>query len=668
MVRPRLTPPLRTLAALALLGAGGCDDRTVGAESVADAATGDGGARPGAPLVIARRGATPANGAAHWLARLETSGQIVAEAPLGACSEAEREAAGAADPDACATLPDVPPGAYTVTVFDDRDANGALDGCPFPPQVDDAAHADDFENLVGHTEVNLLGDAPVVALVDVDRRTCGPGAADTGLTGRVTLPADLEGPLFARLTASTACPTATAEVRAPLVVALGAPASAGELTFSLGELLPGCFAIDFFADADGDRLPTACDGTPPGGDWALARVDAVEIVGGQRRPLAEPVALAPAACPDLATGVRGTVGLGAGLAEAVSAGALPPETLDAAPRLVLTALADGQTFDWPLAFDEMPGEGARPFTFTGVPPGRYDAALYLDADADGRFTPCGGLTGGVDGVFELRMGVEVEAGALAELGEVRLQRSPACADAGAEIAIRPEIDLESGPVGSGRPVRLELAPLDADGEPRSVLLFENHRDLDARPAGADGAWHLGVQVRKGRYRARVFVDTDRNGVYGPCADDPFQDRQAAEPQEVVFGDGPVVDLGHVHVLAQGCVVPDAAVGPSFELPPGVSAPADHFIRFEIAESGGWTEAYPRRDPVESEALPYVPPPVKLAPGVYTLRVWLDAEASGLLDGCEAATPDAWVGATSFTLDSATPAARPHVTLEPACPL
>ncbi len=315
----------------------------------------------------------------------------------------------------------------------------------------------------------------------------------------------------------------------------------------------------------------------------------------------------------------------------------------------------------------MPAEAAAPFVIAGLAPGRYDAALYLDGDADQVFSPCGGLNGGVDAVFEQRMAVEVAATGLTDLGEVRLQRSPDCAETDTEIRIRPDIELEEGAVGSGRPVRLELTPVDAQGERRSVLLFENHRDLDSRPAGADGAWHLAVQVRPGRYQARLFVDTDRNGVYRPCTEDPFGDRQAAMPMAVDFGEGPLVDFDRVHVLGHGCVVPDAAIGPEFVLPPGVTAPPGLYLRFEITEAGGWMEAFPRREPVPSESLPYLQPPLKLAPGSYTLRAWLDATADGLFDTCDAPRPDRWLGTTTFTLDALNLAVRPRIELAPVCP-
>jgi hypothetical protein len=208
--------------------------------------------------------------------------------------------------------------------------------------------------------------------------------------------------------------------------------------------------------------------------------------------------------------------------------------------------------------------------------------------------------------------------------------------------------------------------VDGQGERRSVLLFENHRDLDSRPAGADGAWHVAVQVHPGRYQARLFVDTDRNGVYAPCTEDAFQDRQAAMPVEVVFGEGPMVDLDAIAVPALGCVVPDAAIGPEFVLAPGVEVTPPLFLRFEITEAGGWMEAFPRREPVPVESLPYVQPPVKLAPGSYTLRAWLDPAADGLFEPCDAVSPDAWSGTTTFTLDAQTPAVRPRVELANAC--
>jgi hypothetical protein len=642
-----------------------CDEPTQSGKTlVGDAGLDATSAPTGGTLLIRRAGidAPDEPGEPGWRARIEAAGQLVMDVPFGACPE-DGDVVG----NGCARVEGLAPGTHSVLVFLDRNANGALDGCPFPPQLGDAARADSFENLVGQAEVVLdaAGDAELE--VSVDRRTCGPGDAATGLTGTLVLPESLGGPLYARFTQSTSCGPPPTEVRPPLTVSLGGSAARGRLDFSLGELLPGCFDVDVFADTDGDAHPTACDAEPAGGDRGVLRLPAVEIREGERRTLPESITLAPAACPEVLTGLQGTLGLGKALLESASNGEIAVEMLVAHPRIALTALESGELLDWPLALETVPAEAAAPFVIAGLAPGRYDAALYLDGDADQVFSPCGGLNGGVDAVFEQRMAVEVAATGLTDLGEVRLQRSPACAETDTEIRIRPDIELEEGAVGSGRPVRLELTPVDAQGERRSVLLFENHRDLDSRPAGADGAWHLAVQVRPGRYQARLFVDTDRNGVYRPCTEDPFGDRQAAMPVAVDFGVGPVVDLDAIRVPAHGCVVPDAAIGPEFVLGPGVEVTPPLFLRFEITEAGGWMEAFPRREPIPVQSLPYVQPPVKLAPGSYTLRAWLDTRADGLFEPCDAVAPDAWSATTTFTLDAQTPAVRPRVELANACP-
>lgn len=663
-MQPRIPRPRPThaaaLLACALWACG--ESTTLSKASVGDTGVDAATAASGASLLIRRAGhpGRPEDGR-QWRARIEAAGQLVTDVGFGECPEG-----GDVVTYDCTRVDGLAPGAHTVTVFLDRNENGALDGCPFPPQLGDAARADTFENLVGQVEVVVDGTGDVEVEVPVDRRTCGPGDAATGLTGTVVLPETLGGGLFARFTQSTACGPVDAEARPPLTVSLGGVAGRGRLDFSLGELLPGCFDVDFFADTDADAHPTACDAVPAGGDRGVLRVTGVEIGEGERRALPDPVTLAPADCPEALTGLRGAVGLGKALLQSASNGELPPEMLQAHPRVALTALESGETFDWPLALETVPAEAAAPFVIAGLAPGRYDAALYLDGDADQVFSPCGGLNGGVDAVFEQRMAVEVATDGLTDLGEIRLQRSPACAETDTEIRIRPEIALEEGPVGSGRPVRLELTPVDGQGERRSVLLFENHRDLDSRPAGADGAWHVAVQVHPGRYQARLFVDTDRNGVYAPCTEDAFQDRQAAMPVEVVFGEGPMVDLDAIAVPALGCVVPDAAIGPEFVLAPGVEVTPPLFLRFEITEAGGWMEAFPRREPVPVESLPYVQPPVKLAPGSYTLRAWLDPAADGLFEPCDAVSPDAWSGTTTFTLDAQTPAVRPRVELANAC--
>lgn len=656
----RLVPPHLPL----LLALCACEDPAPArrVSEATDLGLGGAASLEGARLLIRRSGAALEE-TGPWRARIETAGQLVADVPLGDCPEAESPPSVG-----CARVGGLAAGVHTVTVFLDRNENGALDACPFPPQLGDAAEPDRYENLVGRSDVAIDGNIEIELVVPIDRRTCGPGDAETGISGHIVVPETLDGGLFMRMSPSTGCESdeVVKANRATVTVSLGEEALQGRVDFSLGELLPGCFDLEFFADGDGDRHPTACDTPPAGGDRAVTRLAGVSIVEGERRALAEVVSLPAAECPETLTGLRGALGLGKALVEAAAKGETGAEALSAHPRIALRALETGDSMDWPLAPDTAPAGAAIPFVLSGLAPGLYDVALYLDGDADQVFSPCGGLNGGVDSIFEQRSAVQVPAEGLFDLGELRLQRSPDCAETDTEIRIRPEVELEEGAVGSGRPVRLELTPIDAGGERRSLLLFENHRDLDARPAGADGAWHLAVRVRPGRYEARIFVDTDRNGVFGSCAVDAFQDRAAAEPLEVTFGAAPLVDLDRVRVPALGCVVPDAAIGPEFVLPPGVAAPPLLYLRFEIAEAGGWTKTFPLREPIESESLPYVQPPLKLAPGSYTLRAWLDPSADGLFDTCDAPTPDLWLGNTTFTLDALNLAARPRIELAPVC--
>ncbi|MCA9540292.1 MAG: hypothetical protein KC620_15445, partial [Myxococcales bacterium] len=47
----------------------------------------------------------------------------------------------------------LPDGRFHFTVYQDRDADGAYDGCPFPPGPEHTEQADRFDNLVGVGEV-----------------------------------------------------------------------------------------------------------------------------------------------------------------------------------------------------------------------------------------------------------------------------------------------------------------------------------------------------------------------------------------------------------------------------------------------------------------------------------------------------------------------------------
>ncbi len=593
-----------------------------------------------------------------WRVEVKSLGQVIAEAPLAADAQGRPTA----------RFGGLTPGEYDVTVWLDRDGNGTLNGCPFPPQLKDAARPDAYENLVGMSKEVLGRGLERTLEIAVDRRTCGPGDAATGLSGTLDLPAALGGPLLLHLAPSARCDGTLRTDIPALTVGLPAVPEGGRRDFSLGELLPGCFDLSFFADADADGLPTACTAVPGGGDRAVVRVLGFQLPAESRVALEADVRLVNAArCPSTLLGLHGTVSFGDALQAALAGGEVGIDVLAAPARISLTYLPTGDHQDWALPFAQVPATGSVPFTLTGLTPGPWDMTVYLDGDADRIFTPCGGLNGGVDAIFEQRLSLDVQPDGLTELGDVRLQRSAACAETGTELRLRPEIELEDGPVGSGRPLRLELVPVDAAGERRSVLLFENHRALDARPTGADGAWHMAIQAHPGTYQARIFVDTNRDGVFSSCEQDPFADRGTAEPVTVaVTGDG-TLDFQDVVVRRLDCPVPDVAIGPTFVPPVDLPAPAGQFLRFEIAEAGGWMQSYPLRQPVGSEALPYEQAPIKLAPGNFELRAWLDGRADGAYDGCDGLRPEALTGHVLFTLDARTTATRPEVLLSPPCP-
>lgn len=665
-LRSRDRPHAPWVRAVCALGLAACGDpEPAHRVAAADAATGGAEVPAEGRLRVRTTVAEALDGA--WRVQVSTAGRLVAEDTLAPCRTPEE---GAAD-DLCVAFEGLEPGAYVVTVYLDRDGNGALDGCPFPPQLGDTRHPDAFDNLVGQADVLLALGRDADLDVPVDRRVCGPGNGDTGLSGDLrgadeTLAA---GALFLRLDPSTACGDTPPGAEPPVTVGLDGVRAPGRLSFSIGELLPGCFDLTFFLDADGDGEPTPCDGEPAGGDRVVTRLEGVAIVAGERRALPEAVRLGPsAACPEALTGLTGRIGLGPALLETVAAGGLPAAALEAEPRIHLTALQSGTVFDWPLALDRVPVEIAAPFVVAGLEPGKYDVALYLDGDRDGTFGPCGGLAGGVDAILEQRRSVAVERDALTDLGEVRLTRSPECTALDVEVRLRPEIPLEPGPVGSGRPVRLELLPVDADGERRSVLVFENHATLDDRPATPFGEVRLAAQIRPGTYDARLFVDTDRDGVYGDCRQDPFLDRIAGPSRRVTVEPGKPLDLGDATLEVAGCPVPDVTVTPSFRLAEGTSAPTGLQLRFEISETGGWTEAFPRRMDVPAEALPTRFPTIDLAPGTFTLRAWLEDGHTPIFDPCEAATPDPFLGVATFTLDARTLTVVPEVVLDRACPV
>jgi hypothetical protein len=222
-------------------------------------------------------------------------------------------------------------------------------------------------------------------------------------------------------------------------------------------------------------------------------------------------------------------------------------------------------------------------------------------------------------------------------------------------------------MGSGRPVRLELYPGDEHGERRSVPLFDSHTQL-ARMADADGfvRFTAAPGLPPGHYRARLYLDTDRDGTYASCRDAAFADRASSGlfPLEVRAGE--LIELGDHEIASEGCPVPVVAVEPTIELAEEVpGAEGDLWLR--MVEAGGWSRDVRLRGRTTLLDLPFAAPRLgELAPGVWRLTAWLDTVPDQAYGACGDELSDLLGGSVEISLDAATPAATPVIRLQRVC--
>lgn len=547
-----------------------------------------------------------------------------------------------------ATLDPLPAGTWRLTVFADRDDDGAHDGCPFPPEPGHAELADTLDNVWGVVEVQGGREAEVV--VPLVRHICGPGDAETGIEGRLVRPDDpaLDGvPVRAMLVPEGDAVPRNAHDEAPRPRALRFPlfpegAARGDSPFRVGELIPGRYRLHIFTDHDGDGTPSPCAGDMPGGgDRFVAEIDGIDITAGEFTGLDRPITLDAAPCPAALTGISGAIMV----PDAAPEGALRVEVTssEGGPPVAAAALAET------LRGRAMP----HPFTVSGLPAGTWRVRIYLDADGDRRYSPCAGMpsTMGFDHIVASLEDVTIAPGELLPLGLVALDDTPCPVTAG--IAGHVDIDVEGGPLSSGRPVRMHLDSLDG-GEPVALQLFSDHVDRDL----TDG--RFGRRIPAGRYRARAYLDSDRDGQLGPCDVDPYGDRAQSAPFDIEVGADTLVELPAIDVIGLECPIPPAALAPMVQLD-GLDSldPVPDALLFDIREAGGWSTMHaialgpPGPDPIPVD-------PIELVPGDYTVTAFVDGDGDGELDTCDESTPDPYQARVSLTLDAGQPIARPSL--------
>lgn len=586
-----------------------------------------------------------------------------------------------ADESGMYTLPVLPAGQYRLTVFQDRDNDKVHDDCPFPPGPDDPLHADRLDNVFGQAEARV--EVGRVIDVAIERHICGPGEPRTGLRGTIALAPEVDavpGPVLLLIEPlpdlrNRPQPTDGGDAGqlvgppAPLRIPLLPHGLSGEAAFDFGELVPGRYQLTFFVDGDGDASPTPCGPGPGGADRYLAPPLVVDIAAGERLPLGPPVILSEVAgCPAALTGVRGTLDLSGPLREALAEQPTPDpygERFAGEVRLAVLDPGTGDTIQSATLFADLTARPLpRPFTLTGLPPGLWRLAIWLDRDGDGRFAPCGGLPAGHDAIYVGRDEVRVRNGHVLDLGALALEEvCPAAPPTGIRGGLY--VELEDGPEGSGRPVRLELYPAAQAGERLSFPLFENHRALTIRGGEEILPAQFTRDVPPGQYEARLYLDTDRNGGFASCAVAPFADRASTGLVPVTVEAGQVTDLGPLDLELHGCPVPAVAIEPTITMNERARA-ARAPLRVAIEEAGGWRMDRALRGAFTAEDAPFRADAIPLAPGRYRVTAYVDANTDGALQPCGAEVPDPLVGQVEVVLGEMNPVAQPEIRLEAAC--
>lgn len=595
-------------------------------------------------------------------------------------------------------LEGVPPGRYAITVFHDRDDDGVHDRCPFPPEPVHTERADQLDNLYGTAETVMSEESNVD--VRIERHICGPGESSTGLSGRVAAPVPLDAPIFLLLEpldsarpaeepdpdaagAAGASMARAQTMKTPEPVGVHVPLFPsgldGEGAFEIGELVPGRYRAIFYADDDGSRTPLFCGPGLGGADRFGTTIDEIIVQPGTRRDLGFVVQLDPAPeCDEVAAPLTARLELNEALARTL---AEHPELARDADRLAgalrVAAMPIGETDAMRQGARLLPSITARPLphavTLTGLEPGLWRLTFYLDRDQDAEPTLCGGLPGGLDRVYATLEDVRVKTRDEIEqvdLGTVTLAEVGECDEAPESGLVGAlQLPVGDGPEWSGRPVRLELLPRSDEGERRGFVLFENHQEAlaGAERPGEPRRFTVVADIPPGTYDARVFLDTDRDGVFASCEDAEFADRASSPPFEVTIDEGEVTDIGPVEIPSLACEPPAVTVAPRLRVTDDVRALTESGapLRVQLTEEGGWQSDIALAVETEmDEAL--VGEALSLVPGRYVLDVYLDTTGDARLTGCEEAEPDRLVGRVELTLGAENPHAEPSIELGPAC--
>jgi hypothetical protein len=430
----------------------------------------------------------------------------------------------------------------------------------------------------------------------------------------------------------------------------------------VGELLPGKYDITIFADTDGDHSPSPCGPELGGGDSYSAQIQNVEVIAGQRRNIDTTLTLRPTGCPEIITGMRGHFAIEPELVNGPqwSETGSPWSLLEGAAYVHLVSIDE----DLPgLSWRLLPTVATRPFpqvfTVSGIPPGLWRLELFLDRDNDGRFVPCNGIPAGFDRVYVIKEDIRIRNGEVIDIGLLTL----AATDCGHEpisgIRGLATAVAESGPQGSGRPVRLELYPLGSSSERLGFRMFDNHSKLPAEGA------RFSQDVPVGSYRGRFYLDTNRDGDFGECTIDPFADRSAGPPFVIDLSPGALVDIGVQEITPLGCPALLSSLTLNISPPPEVPVLNPDRLRVLLREVGGWQDDQPLEVTVGSEA--WETAPLELPAGTYHITAYLDDDEDALFRPCDDADGESIFAEFMIDIDGTDPIRSVNLNLAVNCP-
>lgn len=574
-------------------------------------------------------------------------------------------------------LPELADGRWALRVFQDRDGDGRWTGCPFPPRPEHVQAADSWDNIFGEVDARVFRGG--AAEVRLDRRICGPGQPETGVRGTIqTVDGGLldGAPIYMRVESLDVQPDLNLGdgERAPNQAGLTVPLLPGGLdatgAFAVGELLPGAHRLTFFVDGDGDLTPSPCTEQGLGGaDRFVQVLESVQIVAGQRVAL-EPIVLAPRVCPEVLTGISGSLRLSADLE---AAAAQDPEAV--APWGVLDGTIRVGLFDdlglrasTRIAASIRARTQPIPFTVTGVSPGRWRVVAWLDRDEDQRFSPCNALSG-AEVVWASLVDVEIGED-VTPLGELELRASGCPPLSGVYGTLTAQ--WEQGSAGSGRPVRVDLVGLDEGGERRSLPLFENHRELPVPDVGGQAPFAITGELNPGRYEATFYLDTDRDGVFESCRETPYGDRAAAQPIEIEVVDGqmlPVGDETTIELSTLDCLEQFTSIRPIVRLDElsERQRAASGALRMQLTERGGWgidSQMVLLFSGIEGDV--FESAQVRVAPGEYNVTVYADTSGDERFGACGDSAEDRVLARVDLVVDAIEPNPEPLLVLEASC--